>query len=143
MVWNGLSGTASSPTVAKEPVTNGTFCATMISASSLFSVMIDGVDSSLVDCVRATAARNPAMPRSDWVGTPPMIPPGPASTVSPLITLDTRLVRLGRPSSVNCAPPTTAELMIPANCADRSENPSTDISKITASTRTCVGRRSR
>ena len=104
--------------------------------------MIEGVDRSFVVWLDATALRKPARPLSP-VGWPAMIPPEPASILLPEDTLDTRLVRLGRPSSENCAPPTTAELTIAPNCTERSEKVSTDISKITASTSTWDGRRSR
>ncbi len=105
--------------------------------------MIDGVDSNRVLRVCAMAVNSPAIPVVESPRRPPITPPLPGLATSPFNTVDTRLVRLGRPSSANCTPPTIASFSTAPNCTDRSENPSTDISKITASTSTCVGRRSR
>jgi hypothetical protein len=143
MVWNGWSGMVVSPTVANEPVTKGTFCATTISASWLFRVRIEGVESTRAVLSSASAVRKPAKLSSPRCSAPPTTAPLPNAGARPSAAALSAPASVVRPSRVNCEPPATALFRTAPNCTDRSAKVRTESSNTTASISTWLGRLSR
>ena len=146
IVWKGASGVPPPLVLVYWPVRNGTSCATLISASSLSIVTMDGVAMMLVvespRSARTTAAK--LTPVSFRRPTPMVVPRGALVSVVGSFTARARSMMLTPPTG-SMKPPTTFPLWEPSSTqlTPRSAALSAETSTMIASTITCARRMSR
>ena len=144
IVWKGFRLLPVLPPVLVYcPVTNGTSCATLISASWLSIVTIEGVAIMLVvespRSARSTAAKStPPLPRRP---TPTVVPRGTLVSVVGSVAARARSTMLTPPTG-SMKPPTALSALLPSTSqlTPSSADLSAETSTMIASTMTCARR---